>query len=45
MLSSLREVAIVEFPLGGTKIHHEIDTSNSNKELVSKNLDLPPSSS
>jgi hypothetical protein len=42
-ISSSREVLVVEVPLGGMKMHYEMDTSYSNKELVPfKNLDLMP---
>jgi hypothetical protein len=40
---SLREIMVVETLLGGTKRHHEMDNSDSEKELVSStNSNLPP---
>ena len=39
---SLGEVMVAKAPLGGTKRIYEIDTSNSNEELIpSQNLDFP----
>jgi hypothetical protein len=41
-ITSLREVMVAKPPLGGRKIIYEIDTSNSNEELIpSQNLDFP----
>jgi hypothetical protein len=45
-ISLMREVVVVEVPLGGMKKHHEINSCDSNKELVPfKNLDLMHSNS
>ena len=41
-ISSLREVMVSKVPLGGTKRIYEIDTSNSNEELIpSQNIYFP----
>jgi len=41
-LSYSTQVVVNESPLGGTKIFHKMETSNSDKELIpSKILDLP----